>query len=86
MASENITREDLLKCIGIEIFATKGLAQYITDKKRAHVDAVLQEQEQQKNIGFSDPEKLSKVSRRTSHWSKERAQKLAKGYNELLTM
>lgn len=80
--------EQLYECIGLEAFATKGLAQYVAETKRVHIHAVLQEQQLQKLHGYCDMNKLASVSGVNSCWARERAQKLALGFlnvlNELL--
>ena len=81
---EAITPEQLYECVGIEVFVTQGLAVYVAEKKRAHVDDVLSEQTLQEYNGICDIEKLSSVSKNGSRWHRSRAQKLASAYNGLL--
>ena len=60
--SNNITSEQLIKCIGIEAFVTQGLAMNLVKRKRAHVLAVLTEQGLQKQQGIHDAKNLGDVS------------------------
>ena len=82
--SEALTPEVLLDCMGIEVFVTRGLLRRMTEQKRMHIHAVLSEQLLQTRQGISDPEKLSKVAKRSSKSSAKRARKLAAGYRALL--
>lgn len=82
-SEEDISRETLLQCIGIEAFLTDGLAQHIMQYKKEHIKAVLREQTRQIEQGHSNIEILSSVSESTSQWSKERAAKLALDCSEL---
>lgn len=79
-----MTQEQLIHCLGIELFITKGSARCATETRRAHIDAVLTEQSRQKHSGTCDIERLSITSQKGSLWSKERAQKLAIGYASLI--
>ena len=80
----NITPEQLYLCVGIEPFVTPGLALRIEDMRRKHIKAVLEEQRMQRQRGVCDIEKLSFMAQRTSHWARERAGKLAVGYNNII--
>mmetsp|Transcript_35405 Transcript_35405/g.60149 ORF Transcript_35405/g.60149 Transcript_35405/m.60149 type:complete len:144 (+) Transcript_35405:297-728(+) len=81
---DGVPLEHLYECLGIESKITQGLAQLATIKRHNHSAAVLSEQRHQKMRGIHDPERLANVSKRASLWAKQRAQKLAKGYSELL--
>ena len=83
-AEDTIAAANLYKVIGIETLITRGLSEQVDEERRMHCKAVLEEQRFQRQRGIRDPEKLSKVSRLSSCWSKERARKLATGINELL--
>ena len=82
--ADGILPKNLYECVGIEVLVSQGLARYVAEKKRQHVDAVLSEQRLQKKQGVCDLEMLSRVSKTRSRWTKERARKLATGYCELL--
>lgn len=75
-----MTDEQLLNCLGIESFLTKGAARNVAEMRRAHIDAVLSEQSRQKQIGKCNVERISRISQKGSLSGKERAWKLARGY------
>eukprot|EP01083_Nonionella_stella_P041668 112884_1 len=79
-----LTPEQLIECLGIEIFVTSGLAKYVLKTRNAHVAAVLSEQSHQEQQGVCNLQKLSSVSKAISRFSTERARKLAVGYSKLL--
>lgn len=83
--TESITPEQLVRCVGIEVFVSKGLVRYVTEKKRAHVDAVLLEQSIQRKQCVCDIEMLSEVSRMRSQWARDRAGTLGTGYSKIVT-
>lgn len=84
-ADDVMTPEQLYECVGIEMFISRGLAGHIKDTRRRHTETVLREQRRQLQQGGSyDIEKLRRASEKSSHWSKERAMKLATGYSKLL--
>jgi len=78
-----MTKEQLIDCLGIELFITKGAARSAAEVRRAHMDAVLSEQQRQRQCGTCDIGRLSNISQQGSLWTKERALKLAKGYSAL---
>ena len=79
----SITPDQLLACVGIELFVTRDMAMSVSEAKRVHARAVLSEQRRQAQEGVRDPQKLARASEKFSSWSKERAQKLAAGYSKL---
>ena len=79
----SISKDQLYKCVGIEMFLTQGLANRVTNVKQEHMDAVLAEQRLQNQRCICDADKLCKVSKKTSRWSRKRAQALAFGYSEI---
>ena len=83
-ADAMVTEDQILNCVGIESFVTEGLAQHAEDVRLSHLEAVLFEQIKQKHRGIYDPERLSKISRLRSRWTKERARRLATGYSTFL--
>lgn len=79
-----ISRDQLLACVGIEMFVSKGLAGYVKERRREHIAAVLSEHRQQEEEGIHDAEKLACVSKSKSKWARDRARKLGVGYSKLL--
>ena len=71
------------ECLGIEVLVNEGLARQINEKRRAHISAVLREQRLQAERGVRDIDKIAFESMKRSHWSKERAEKLAMAWSEL---
>ncbi|KAL7438379.1 hypothetical protein ACHAXH_007599 [Discostella pseudostelligera] len=78
-----MTKEQLIDCLGIELFITKGAARSAAEVRRAHMDAILSEQQRQRQCGTCDIGRLSSISQQGSLWTKERALKLATGYAAL---
>ena len=82
-ASRDIAQQSLhhrkYECVGIDVFLTEGLAKRLLETKRAHVHAVLSEQNRQRERGFCDMDKLADVSKKTS-WTRDRARTIATGY------
>jgi hypothetical protein len=76
-------QEQLVRCLGIELFISNGAARRAAEDRRAHIDAVLAEQSRQKQNGTCDIERLSIISQKGSRLSNERARKLAMGYAAL---
>lgn len=79
-----MTHEQLLECLGIEMFVRNDAARSVRQARRAHIAAVLSEQVIQKQIDIFDSERLSKVSQISSRMTVEKAHKLAMGYAALL--
>lgn len=82
-ARATVTPELLQECVGIEPFVTNGLAKHIDEKKRAHIQAVLQEQSLQREQGVCNPERLAMVSMVGSQSTAKRAQAFATGYSKI---
>ena len=78
-----MTQDQLVNCLGIESFISKGAARTAAQARRAHIDAVLSEQCLQKQNGTIDVERISIISQMGSRWTTERARKLATGYYAL---
>ncbi len=76
-------QEQLVRCLGIELFISNGATRQAAEDRRAHIDSVLAEQSRQKENGTCDIERLSFTSKKGSRVSKERARKLAMGYAAL---
>ena len=78
-----MTQCQLLNCLGIELLITSGVARSAAEVRRAHIDAILSEQRLQKLQGVCDIDRISSISEERSHWTVERARKLATGYAAL---
>ena len=78
-----LSPEDVYNCVGIEVFLTNGLALRMRDERFAHIDAVLLEQNLQRQNGTCYLEKLSAVSEKKTLWVKERAHNLATNYSKI---
>ena len=79
-----LTPDQLLECLGIEIFVTRGLAEHVMQMRHAHIATVLSEHARQEHQGVCNVKRLSSVSKVTSRFLKERAKKLATGYSKIL--
>ena len=55
----DITPDQLCRCTGIEVLFTKGLYRHVSEMRRRHVHAVLEEQRRQKLLGIQDMEKIA---------------------------
>ena len=78
-----MTQEQLIDCLGMELFLTPVAASHAAEIRRAHIDAILSEQIRQKRNGTCDIERLSWVSQKGSQMTKERSHQLAVGYASL---
>ena len=70
--SEEITHDDLHKCIGIEVFLSPGLLRRTVEKRHTHQNLILERQ--------GVDEDLRSVSERSSSWARDRAHKMATTY------
>ena len=77
---EGISKEDLLKCVGMESIMTQELRTMVHRRKREHVRAVLTVQSDQDSRDVVNEDEIARVSRRSSKWTRKRAQELADGY------
>jgi len=78
-SQDEISREVLYDCMGLENFASQDVLQRIVTKRRAHVNAVLQVQEQQRGTN-SSINSIAMVSMIYSQWARQRAEKIALSY------
>lgn len=83
-SNDIITEEQLYNCVGLERLVTRGMAKYVEETKRAHVESILEEQRIQKERGLYDMERLSMASKKNSQWTAEVARKLATDYKVCL--
>ena len=79
-SGEEISREVLCDCMGLESFASQDVLQRIRMKRRAHVNAVLQEQQRGTNSSINS---IAMVSMIYSRWARQRAEKIALSYVRL---
>eukprot|EP00579_Thalassiosira_antarctica_P023696 CAMPEP_0201985246 /NCGR_PEP_ID=MMETSP0904-20121228/86379_1 /ASSEMBLY_ACC=CAM_ASM_000553 /TAXON_ID=420261 /ORGANISM="Thalassiosira antarctica, Strain CCMP982" /LENGTH=137 /DNA_ID=CAMNT_0048538863 /DNA_START=180 /DNA_END=590 /DNA_ORIENTATION=+ len=70
-----ITEDDLLECIGIELFLKRGLARQAKERKQAHLNAIIAGQ-----YLFSE-EELANLSAISSRWAQGRAVNCAANYS-----
>ena len=77
---EEISREVLYDCMGLENFASQEVLQRIRMKRRAHVNAVLREQQRGTNSSINS---IAMVSMIHSRWARQRAEKIALSYVRL---
>mmetsp|Transcript_41999 Transcript_41999/g.75665 ORF Transcript_41999/g.75665 Transcript_41999/m.75665 type:complete len:210 (-) Transcript_41999:51-680(-) len=80
---KSIPHDRLCECIGLERFLSQAVLKRAGAEKRAHIDAVLEEQSSQVRDNICDEEKLSQKSRASSRWARGRAEQLAAGYFQL---
>eukprot|EP00956_Cyclotella_meneghiniana_P004990 scaffold6167_cov44-Cyclotella_meneghiniana.AAC.6 len=76
----HIQRALLVRCIGLEHIISRDVFQRLRvsmEKKRAHVQSVLDEQRRQRLRGVSSSDCLALVSMRSSKGSRSRARKVA---------
>ena len=78
-----LSPEDLYECVGIEVCLANGLGQRMREARFAHLNAVLFEQNLQRQNGICDLEKLSAVSEKKTLWIKERAHTVATTYSKI---
>ena len=81
-SGEEISREVLYDCMGLENFASQDVFRRIVTKRRAHVNAVLQEQERGTN-SYININSIAMVSMIYSQWARQRAEKIALSYVRL---
>lgn len=74
--SEEITGEELYESVGLENTLSDSVMQHMRNNRRRHARLIIAEQRRL----VCDAENLSCVSRLSSLWARERAQKLADGY------
>ena len=79
-SGEEISREVLHDCMGLENFASQDVLRRIVTKRRAHVNAVLQEQQRGTNSSINS---IAMVSMIYSQWARQRAEKIALSYVRL---
>ena len=79
-SGEEISREVLYDCMGLENFASQDVLRRIVTKRRAHVNAVLQEQQRGTNSSINS---IAMVSMIYSRWARQRAEKIALSYVRL---
>jgi hypothetical protein len=79
----SFTQDQLIDCLGIELFISKGAARSAAEVRSAHIHDVLAEQSRQRQNGICDIGRLSSISQKGSLWTKERARNLAVGYAAL---
>jgi hypothetical protein len=75
--------DQFIDCLGIESFINESTASSMAEVRRAHMHAILTEQNRQNKSGTCDIERISRISQKGSLSSKERAWKLARGYAAL---
>ena len=83
-SDDDISTCDLNACVGIEIFLSHGLANLAREKRKMHTNSILNEQSRQQKINIRDDDRLSRVSERSSRWSRDRSHDLAVGYWEIM--
>mmetsp|Transcript_25906 Transcript_25906/g.52684 ORF Transcript_25906/g.52684 Transcript_25906/m.52684 type:complete len:192 (+) Transcript_25906:157-732(+) len=76
--------DELIECVGMEAFLSKGFARLMHEKRKKHSFSVLGEYCHQQQLGVRDDDHLAKVSKLSSKWSRERARNVAVGYWENL--
>jgi len=79
-SGEETSREVLYDCMGLENFASQDVLRRIVTKRRAHVNAVLQEQQRGTNSSINS---IAMVSMIYSRWARQRAEKIALSYVRL---
>ena len=79
-SGEEISREVLQDYMGLENFASQDVLRRIVTKRRAHVNAVLQEQQRGTNSSINS---IAMVSMIYSRWARQRAEKIALSYVRL---
>lgn len=72
--AEMITQEDLVECLGLEMFLDRGVARKAQEKKQAHIDAIITGQH------LYEPDELAQLSSITSSWFRNRAVECAQRY------
>ena len=78
--SRGIAQVDIFKCVGIEPFLSRASAMRMLIKRREHIEAIIAEQTRQRDIGTTNVDQLSLVSKKSSRWAQERACELAGKY------
>lgn len=81
--SDKISASDLSACVGLEVFLSPGLAKRARDKRAIHTKAISEEQFRQIEVNIWDDDRLSRISERSSRWSRERSHGIALGYWEI---
>ena len=81
--SHKISASDLSACVGLEVFLSQGLAKRIRDKRDMHTNAILEEQCRQIEVNIWDDDRLSRISEKSSRWSRGRSHDIALGYWEI---
>lgn len=81
---EEMSVDELVECVGMEAFLSKGLARHMHEKRKKHSYSVLGEYCCQQQLGVRDDDRLAKVSKLSSKWSRTRAHDVAVGYWEIL--
>jgi len=76
---ESLEKEVLYGCVGLEALVSGKVTRFVKDKRRGHSRSIV---EMQHHLG---EEQLSAYAIRRSSESRERAQKLAAGYSEILS-
>ena len=79
-SGEEISREVLYDCMGLENLVSQEVLQRIRLKRRAHVNAVLREQQRGTNSSINS---IAMVSMIHSRWARQRAEKIALSYVRL---
>jgi hypothetical protein len=75
-----VAQEHLVRCVGIDHLISRDIPQRyqaIKEGRKEHIRLVLQEQDRQRREGVNKPEQLSKVSFRSSIYSRERSHRVA---------
>ena len=76
---EAVEKEVLYECVGLEAHLSSQIARFLKEKRRRHTRLIVQMQD------YLSEEHLSEYAESHSSDSKERAQKLAAGYSEILS-
>ena len=67
----------LYECVGLERYLSNSLLRRTMEARRAHINAVLEEQRFQVRNGVWDEQRLAVVSRASSDWARGRAIEVA---------